>query len=123
GGGSIGIGGAARSVFLVAPDPGDDTHARKLLASVKLNIAAKPPTMAYRIEAAPNGCSRIVWDGTSDLSAQDLADAEKDGGHAQATDLLADYLTGGAKPSTDVLDTARQAWGISESTLKRARKK
>ena len=109
-------------MFLVAPDPEDETHARKLLASVKLNIATKPATMVYRIEPSKNGCSRIKWDGTSKFSAQDLTDVE--GGHGlPATDLLSEYLSSGSKKATDVARAARDAWGISESTLKRARKK
>src|SRR5262249_30959459 len=47
GGGSIGIGGAARSVLLVANDPTDES--RRVLAVTKCNIAAKAPSLGFRL--------------------------------------------------------------------------
>ncbi len=51
--GSIGFGGAARSVLLFAQDPNDpegETGKRRILAHVKCNIGPRQPSIAYRIE-------------------------------------------------------------------------
>src|SRR5262249_43767522 len=49
GGGSIGIIGAARAGLLVVRDPNDED--RYILTITKLNIAKKPPSLAYTIKA------------------------------------------------------------------------
>lgn len=46
GGGSIGIGGAARAVFIAGIDPEDDSGTRHVLASVKCNLSAEPSSLA-----------------------------------------------------------------------------
>ena len=51
GGGSIGITGQARAVHLAAIDPDDPSSSRRILAPVKVNNAAKPLALAYRIES------------------------------------------------------------------------
>src|SRR5205823_3007590 len=58
GGGSIGIIGAVRSALLVGRDPADET--RRVLASNKCNLAAKPRSLLYTIEPHEK-VSRIVW--------------------------------------------------------------
>ena len=63
GGGSIGIVGAARAGFLVAPDP-DDENVR-VLACVKSNLAAMPDSLAYRLRPCPapmrpGSCGRAI---------------------------------------------------------------
>ena len=49
GGGSIGIIGAARAGFMCGTDPDDETGQPRVLASVKSNLAAEPPALAYRL--------------------------------------------------------------------------
>ncbi|MGH7867418.1 MAG: AAA family ATPase, partial [Candidatus Dormibacteraceae bacterium] len=46
GGGSIGIIGAARVGLLMAKDPQDEE--RRILAPVKTNLSAPPPSLAYK---------------------------------------------------------------------------
>jgi hypothetical protein len=71
GGGSIGFTGLARSVLAVGRDP--DDHDRMILAPIKLNVARRPPSLAYRIVAdGPYEPSRIAWEGTSTRTAEDL---------------------------------------------------
>ncbi|WP_372408848.1 AAA family ATPase [Streptomyces luteireticuli] len=127
GGGSIGIIGAARAGFLIAPDPDDEGGPRRLMAPVKMNIAVKPPTMVYRLVDAPEfGCARVEWDGTSDYRAEHLVAAETDDDRQEkkeATDFLREYLADGPRRSKEVEEEAREAWGIAVRTLKRARQK
>ena len=50
--GSIGFGGAARSVLLFAADPDDpegENGNRRILAHVKCNVGPRQPSIAYRI--------------------------------------------------------------------------
>ncbi len=124
GGGSIGIAGAARAVHLVAPDPEDDT--RRLLAPVKVNIAAKPAAVAYRlVPDDEHGCARVQWEGASRWAADDLVNLEPADERADRVDAV-QYLTGslaaGPRRTREVEEEAEQAHGISVRTLKRARK-
>jgi hypothetical protein len=71
GGGSIGIVGAARVGLLAALDPDDD--AKRLLAVTKSNLAAKAPTLSYRLQDAPeHGCAHVAWLGASTRTADEL---------------------------------------------------
>jgi hypothetical protein len=124
GGGSIGIGGAARVVMLAAADP--DEEGRFVLAPVKNNLAPLPSAIAYRIagDSNANAAGRIEWLGTSDLSAGVLLAAQaatKEDRSAvdEAEEWLRDYLSEGRKEARDVKNDARKA-GIKGITLQRA---
>lgn len=67
GGGSIGITAAARSVMLLAMHP-DDAETR-LLATIKLNLGRRPPSLRFRLEGDP---PRVAWQGESNLNVEDL---------------------------------------------------
>jgi putative DNA primase/helicase len=71
GGGSIGIGGAARSVYAVGRDP--ENQSRRVFANIKMNIAAEPQSLAYSIEAGDKG-PFLDWHGAIDASAQEVVD-------------------------------------------------
>lgn len=71
GGGSIGIGGAARAVYTVGRDP--ENPSRRVLANIKMNIAVEPPSLAYSIESREKG-PFIEWHGAIDASAQEVMD-------------------------------------------------
>jgi hypothetical protein len=125
GGGSIAFTGAARSVLLAARDPDDETGARHVLAATKSNLGKKPPALAYHIEEADNGSSRIVWDGAARYTADELLaspDPEERGALADAIAFLRDLLTDGPCRAGDVKQKARQA-GIAERTLHRAKER
>ncbi len=123
GGGSIGITGAARAVHLVAADPDDDT--RRLLAAVKINVARKPETMAFRlVNDELHGCARIAWEGTSAHSADDLVATEEDRqSRTDAVAVLTEALANGARRSREITEELRERYGIAGRTLERARKK
>ena len=127
GGGSIGIIGQARAAYLAAPDPADETGQRRVLAVTKINIAAEPAALAYRVVPdALHGCARIDWLGVSDQTARQLLTAPADderGPLDEAAGWLQGYLIdhGSEAESRDVKAAARKE-GIAERTLQRALK-
>lgn len=71
GGGSIGFAGLARSVLAVGRDPEDPE--RFVLASVKINVARRPPSLSYRLVAAgPYEPARVEWLGESTHTAESI---------------------------------------------------
>jgi AAA domain len=121
GGGSIGIIGAARAALLIARDPGDEN--RRVLAPLKMNLAADPESLVFHIEGTETAC-RVVWDGTSEHRAGDLLSqpqGEERSERDDAKDFLLDALDGGPVPAQTITRDARAA-GIAERTLKRAKK-
>jgi hypothetical protein len=123
GGGSIGIVGAARAGMLVAADPDDPD--RRVLASVKSNLGARPESLAYRlVDAGQSGVARVHWEGHTEHTAHSLLAVndgdEYQGASSEAEQWLEDYLTEqGAAPSKAVKAAAGKA-GIKERTLQRA---
>jgi hypothetical protein len=123
GGGSIGIVGAARAGLLVGVDPQDPD--RRILAVSKSNLAAKPPSLAYRlIEDELYGTAKVVWEGTSDRTAEDLVgrpvDEDEAPALAEACRVLEEVLADGPLPAGNVKRMAATA-GVAERTLQRAR--
>jgi hypothetical protein len=129
GGGSIGFTGVARSVLAVGRDP--DDHDRIILAPIKLNVARRPPSLAYRIVADGDyEPAHIAWDGTSDRTAEDLIGRTRDEapGHSKTADLsvaIRELLetSGGSMPAGEACK-ALKADGFelgSRDNLKRAR--
>ena len=122
-GGSIGFVGAARIVLAVGKDPNDE--ARRLLVPVKNNLTAPPPTLAYRIEAKPEGRACVEWepDPVEGVEADALLgqSAPEDRQESrEAADLLRELLALGERPSQELWEIAREN-GISERTWKRAK--
>lgn len=139
GGGSIGIGGAARSVLMVATDPDaedDDPNPRRIVAVAKVNLALPPAAMAYRLETAvivdaagvPITTSRVFWEGVAEgVTAADLvaSPASRDDGDRTAGDEAADFLRAmlaeGPMAAAEVFARGRKE-GHGERTLQRARR-
>jgi archaellum biogenesis ATPase FlaH len=124
GGGSIGIIGAARVGLLVAQDP--EQSEQGILACSKSNVAIKPPALTFTLTGTPNGYSRVLWSGTSKLTADEIitpqAPEEYQGAVQEAISFLEDCLSEGPKTAEAVKLQAKQS-GISERTLKRAKAK
>lgn len=119
GGGSIGIIGAARAGLLVAPDPSDEK--RRILAVSKSNLSEKAPSLAYRIVGdEQHDCARIVWEGHSDLRAEDLLNPPRETKRDAAVEFLESALVAGPVPARELFERA-EAEGISEKTLRRAK--
>jgi hypothetical protein len=123
GGGSIGIIGAARSGLVVAQDPEDPE--RRILAANKHNLSKAAPSLAFRVETAPNGAARVAWDGTSGLSAGDVLkepeDPERMSMLSEARAFLLEELADGPMAAELTKKDARSV-GVSERTLKRAKR-
>jgi hypothetical protein len=124
GGGSIGIMGAARSAFLFAADPDDEN--RRIVACMKSNLCAMPPSLAFTVKGMPNGSARAVWEPrTNEHRADSLlksaidAQGTKRAGQ-DATEWLADALKDGPREADDLKDEAVNAQSFSWDTVKRA---
>ncbi len=129
GGGSIGIIGAARAGFMCGAAPDDEAGQRRVFANIKMNIAAEPQSLAYRLAVdGQDEVARVEWEGVSEHRARDLlAEPEGDDDRSErneAASWLTSYLTdcGGEAKSVDVKKAAHGA-GFAERTLDRARKR
>jgi hypothetical protein len=124
GGGSIGIIGAARSALLVAADPDDGN--RRILAVSKCNLAAKAPSLAYRLVPDElHDCAAIVWEGPTNHRADDLLDVppkvnlEQSSAIEAAESFLKEVLYPEGQWVKSVMDDCKLA-GLSKTTLRRA---
>jgi len=122
GGGSIGIVGAARSGLLVAKHPEDDD--RRVLASVKSNLAAPAPSLEFGLSSTESGAVRVDWKGESPLSAEALLSAPTDHEErstlSEAQEFLRVVLADGLESASEIRREADSA-GIAKRTLDRAR--
>jgi hypothetical protein len=76
--GSIGITGAARVVLMLGKHPQNPDQL--VLARIKGNLGAQPPSLLYELEPVPNlGVARVVCRGEINLSADELVSAEVPG--------------------------------------------
>jgi hypothetical protein len=120
GGGSIAFVAAARAAFLVAKHPRDSSL--RVFAAVKMNLAAKPPSLAYRISVRER-VACIEWTGPVDLEADDLLTEQPNERRSELTraiEFLQSFLKDGPKPAEEAKNAASQV-AISERTLKRAK--
>ena len=119
----------ARSALTFGRDPEDPE--RVLVAMTKSNNAKRAPTMAYRIEEDTSVCDsagttmelpKLVWDGESNLTADEIVNAQPDSGSkGHAVAWLQHFLADGEKPSSEVEEAAAKV-GIAWRTLERAKK-
>jgi hypothetical protein len=125
GGGSIGIVGACRVALVVGKDPADDQ--RRVLATNKNNLVAKPPSWGFRLEER-GSVAVVVWDGQCDWSAEEVLgkmseeQAEELSRVQECAEAVRGCLGNGRMLTRD-LETMCGALGFSVTTIKRARKK
>lgn len=120
--GSVAFSATARAVWLAAED--QDDKGKILMVPIKMNLAPKPRSLAYRI----NG-GAVKWqDGQLDCDADTVLarrDPNSDGGDQSPLDeavaFLRECLKNGPMKSKDVTREAK-GQGISERTLWRAKK-
>ena len=118
--GSIAFTAAARVVHMVLRDPDDDT--RRLFVSVKNNIGAEPPALAFRIVPAKLAC-RLEWEQEPVHVRADEVLARRGGDRARADadeagNFVRQALAGGKRPARDVIEAARTC-GLSRTTVYR----
>jgi hypothetical protein len=129
GGGSIAFAGAARSVLLCSNDPAyDSADGRRVLASVKNNLAREAESLAFHLETVDlpglGSFSHVVFDGLSHHRADALVDAQDEDQETKtaidaAGEFLAEFLRGGPQRKGDVLSAA-QAKQLARRTVERA---
>jgi hypothetical protein len=127
GGGSIGIIGAARSGLVAGRDPASPVgESRGALASVKNNLGAPVPSLAYQIVADAAGLPVVRWLGESQLTAEALLGhqvregQQDDSQRARARRWLSQALTEGPRLEEELRTQAAEE-GISYATLRRAK--
>ena len=120
----------ARSAWLVAKDPQDESQSQRILTPLKNNLGDDQTGFSYRVESWQSGdiaSSRIVFDPEPvAVSADDLLQRSGPSGEdgsalTEACEFLRQELEDGPKPSKQVDASARDA-GVSGASLKRARK-
>lgn len=128
--GSIAFTAAARMAFAVIEDA--EQEGRRLLLSVKNNLARAPQGLAYRIEQRLVGdgrdilASRIIWDAepvaitANEAMAADMAGTDGRTAKAEAMEFLLQLLADGPMAMIDIEDQARGA-GLSWATVRRAK--
>jgi hypothetical protein len=113
---------SARSGLVVGRHPDNDEL--RVLAGQKNNLSLPPESLAYRIETAENGAARIVYEGVSEATAQQLlripADEEEKTALSEAKDFLLSELRDGPMAAKQVKKNADGA-DFSQRTLKRAK--
>ena len=125
--GSAAFVNAPRTAFAVMQDPEDGEG--RVLASVKSNIGKLAGSLKFHIVektvgedevALPLIASHIVWDGATDLSADDIVRAQASDTKAPklsaAIHTIVGALRDGPRPATEILKIATEA-GISQRTL------
>jgi hypothetical protein len=124
-GGSIAFVAQARSVLGVVADP--DREGRRLLVSLKNNLAEAPRALAFRIAATPGGVASVEWMGQLATPGNVEAllrtpDAGERSAVEEAAAFLRETLAEGPRPARTVAADAREL-GISVAALNRARRR
>ena len=115
--GSIDFYAACRSVLLVGSDPGDSF--KRVVVHTKHNLTPPGDSLGFCIDQG-----RFYWTGTSDATAGQVlaADSEEDRSDLdEAKSFLQEVLGSGPKDYQALMRQAKKA-GISERTLRRAKR-
>jgi hypothetical protein len=121
--GAMAIIGAARTAFLLGPDPADPQS--RILACTKTNLGQRPPSLGFRIRADDHGHPYLDWTGPRDCTADDLLrlrpGSPHEAGKPASADFLRTWLTDGPQ-SRDRLYCKARAHDVTERSLRRAKK-
>jgi hypothetical protein len=124
GGGSIGIGGAARSNLLLAADP--NNAELRVLAGVKNNYGRMPESLNFTVKLSDERIPYVEWRGSSSHTGESLLAVQADSSgedrnsREEAREFILQELTNGRREAKYILRTAKSV-GIAERTLKRAK--
>jgi hypothetical protein len=108
-------------MLLVGVDP--DHEERRVLACSKNNLAARPPSQAFRIIGTDSGVARLDWLGPTPLTADELVEKPRPARRdavAEAMGFLRERLADGPCTRSRLLDEAASL-GLSLRTLERAK--
>lgn len=122
--GSLAFVAAARAVWAVVRDEQDQTGRRRLFLPVKSNLSADETGLAYALEAVGQ-TARVAWEsGAVTMRADDaLGGGRKAVVRDDATEfVIATLKANGGDMLSDDLSAAAEAEGVSERTLRRAKK-
>ncbi|MBI5864556.1 MAG: AAA family ATPase [Planctomycetes bacterium] len=122
--GSLAFVAAARAVWAVVRDDEDETGRRRLFLPVKSNLSPDETGLAYALEPVGQ-TARVAWEsGAVSVRADDaLGGGRKAVVRDDATQFVIDTITAnGGDILSDDLSSAAEAEGISERTLRRAKK-
>lgn len=134
-GASVGLSGAARSLLVMGPDPGDpagaDGAGRVLVQ--RGNLSGRVPALAYRVEpvTVEHGSeaiktSRLALVGETDVQAHDLLAPPEPEDRTEtdiACEWLADYLGDGASHARSEVSASAEQEGLSPKVLRSARER
>lgn len=121
GGGSIGITGACRSAILIARSKNDASQC--VMARVKGNLAAPPPSQLYELVTSDSGVAVVEWLGDSHETAEELVQvstSKKASKLDEAKAFLVSALEGKKLKQTDVETLAAQEGINASGALRRA---
>ena len=123
--GSLAFVAAARAVWAVVRDEDDETGRRRLFVPVKNNLGADETGLAYALEPVGQ-TARVKWESDPvSIRADDALDGggRKARAEHDARQFVIDTITAnGGDMLSDDLSAAAEAEGISERTLRRAKK-
>ena len=118
--GSLAFPAAARTVWLVSPDPGRAAGQRRLLIAAKHNILRDPTTLAFEIKDG-----QVVFeDKPVNVTADDVLSPASNieaPERQRAIDWLRELLSDGKSKSSNEIFRLAGEQGFKETTLKRAR--
>lgn len=125
--GSVDITAASRSAIMIGLHPEDDEI--RVFAHAKHNLSARGDSLLYTLEGeTEHKVPKLIWDGTTDLTAEDLTPKPNKVGRPpdagpEAEQFLRRALAGGgARPVKDVVrDGERRS--INASTLRKVARK
>lgn len=113
--GSVDMPAAARSVLLVGEHP--EQRGQAVMTHAKSNLSQRGQSLAFTVLEG-----RFEWIGEVDLTPSELIrGATADTPLQEAVAFLREALADGERPAREVQAEARE-WGISDRTLKRAKK-
>lgn len=118
GGGSIAFTGAVRAEYTIGRDP--ENPGRRVMASVKMNIAVEPPSLAFSIESTDKG-PFIKWHGKADATAQEVMDGFIGPDVKEILEFLDRVVENGEPMSWHAIVLAGKKEGFTEKQLRTRR--
>ena len=119
--GSLAWVAASRAAYLMARDPEDDE--RRIFATIKMNLAVEPATLAYRLAGLENGRGRMEWLGVVEATADEAVNRQGNSASKEAMDFLIEAFRIRKNWESEELKRDAKENGIALRTLWRVVKK